>query len=71
MENILTPAYFNRFIKLIFLRCIFESSYLRLFTLYPHGKQVNSYSYGSKVFRSQCPQRFPYLCIISSSDNLY
>ena len=55
MENILTSAYFNRFMKLIFLRCIFENSCLRLFTLNPHEKQVNAYSYGSKVFRLQCP----------------
>ena len=53
MENILTSSYFNRLIKFIFFLCIFESSCLRLFTLYPHEKQVHSYSYGSKVFRLQ------------------
>ena len=64
MENILTSAYFILFIKLFFLRCVLESSCLRLFTLNPHEKQVNSYSYGSKVFRLQCPQRLAYFCII-------
>ena len=53
MENILTSAYFNRFKKLIFFRCILESSCSRLFTLNSHEKQVNSYSYGSKVLRLQ------------------
>ena len=53
MENILTSAYFNRILKVFFLRCILERSCLRIFTLYPHEKQVHSYSYGSKVFGLQ------------------
>ena len=69
MENILTSAYFNRFIKSIFFRCILESSCLRLFTQNPHEKQVNSYSYGSTVFRLQCPQRLAYFSNLSSSVN--
>ena len=64
MENIFTSAYFNRLIKLIFFLCIFESSCFLLLTLNPHEKQVNSYSYGSKVFRLQCPQRLAYFSII-------
>ena len=67
MENILIAAYFNRFMKFIFLRCIYDNSCLRLFTLYPQTIQVNSYSYGSKVFRLQCPQFLAYFSIIWSS----
>ena len=69
IQNIFCSAYFNRLMKLFFLRCIFESSFFRLLTLYPHEKQVCAYSYGSKVFRLQCPQRLAYFSIISSSVN--
>ena len=53
MQNFLSSAFFNLFSKFIFSRCILESSCFRLITLYPHEKQVNSYSCGSNVFRLQ------------------
>ena len=71
IQIIFCPAYFNRLIKIISLRCTLESSCLCLFTLNPHENQVNSYSYGIEVFRLQCPQRFPYFCIISTSVNSF
>ena len=57
MGSILTSAYFNLFIKFVFFRCVLESSCLRLLTLSPHDRQVNSNPYGSKVFLLQCSHR--------------
>ena len=64
IQKILCSACFNRLIKLTFFRCILERSCFLLIKLNPHEIQVHSYSYGSKVFRLQCPQCFPNFCQI-------
>ena len=53
LQKISCSAYLSLLVKFIFLRCILESWGFCLFTIYPHEKQVNSYSYGKKVFRLQ------------------
>ena len=60
MQSILFSAYFNLLIKFIFFLWHLESSCFCFVTIYPHGTQVISYSYGSKVFRQQCLQFVPY-----------
>ena len=52
MQKILCSAYLNQFLKFNFFRSNLVSSCFRLIMLYPHEKQLNSYSYEEEYFES-------------------